>query len=135
MHTAAVMLIIKDGLILGVSRRYDTTKFGLPGVKCEYNEIPVMAAIRETEEETSIKVNHTSFIYVREEPLDQLGGEEFLTYCYYAVDWVGEPTNSEEGIVKWLTAEDLTSVNGAFADYNAQTLLKFKKYFPNIYLK
>jgi 8-oxo-dGTP pyrophosphatase MutT (NUDIX family) len=56
MHQSGVMLIIKNGLILAVSRRHDKSKFGLPGGKLEPNESHWSAAIRETKEETGIKV-------------------------------------------------------------------------------
>jgi hypothetical protein len=35
MRNAAVMFVIKNGLILGVSRGLGDPKFGLPGGKCE----------------------------------------------------------------------------------------------------
>jgi ADP-ribose pyrophosphatase len=135
MKTAAVMLIVKDGLILSVSRRYDKTKFGLPGGKVEPDEMPSHAAIRETKEETNVDVWSCRELYCREEPPDRPGGQAFYTYCYYAEAWSGEPTNSEEGEVKWLTAADLTSTMGAFPDYNRKTIETFKKLFPHINLK
>lgn len=53
----------------------------------------------------------------------------------YATDWEGEPHNSEEGEVKWLTAEEVCSTKAAFGDYNRKTLNVFKQMFPNVYLK
>jgi 8-oxo-dGTP diphosphatase len=135
MKTAAVMLIVKDGLILGVSRRYDKTKFGLPGGKVEDGEMPSYAAIRETKEETNVDVWSCSDLYRREEPPDRPDGQAFYTYCYYANAWSGEPTNSEEGEVKWLTAADLTSTMGAFPEYNRKTIDAFKEKYPHIKLQ
>lgn len=140
MKQAGVMLIIKDGLILSISRRYDKTIFGLPGGK--FNPEPPDndkdtkdTAIRETEEETSVKVNEATFIYERVE----LGGGpnpvDYYSRCYYATSWEGTPQNSEEGEVKWLTAKELTSTMAAFGDYNRKTLDVFKTMFPNVYLK
>lgn len=134
------MLIIKDGLILSVSRRYDKNIFGLPGGK--FNPEPPDndkdtrdTAIRETEEETSVKVHEATFIYERVE----LGGGpnpvDYYSRCYYATSWEGTPQNSEEGEVKWLTAEELTSTKAAFGDYNRKTLDVFKTMFPDIYIK
>jgi 8-oxo-dGTP pyrophosphatase MutT (NUDIX family) len=57
------MLIVKDGLILSVSRRDDKTKFCFLGGKCEPNETTGMAAIRETFEETGINVTDCVHIY------------------------------------------------------------------------
>ena len=140
MKQAGVMLIIKDGLILAVSRRYDKTIFGLPGGK--FNPEPPDSdkdtkdtAIRETEEETSVVVKDCVFLYERVE----LGGGpnpvDFYSRCYYATAWEGTPQNSEEGEVKWLTAEELTSTKAAFGDYNRKTLNVFKTMFPDVYIQ
>lgn len=135
MKEAGVMLIVKDGLILGISRREDKTIFGLPGGKKEDGETPEEAAIRETWEETSIKVNSCVQIFRREEPARSTGGLPFYTYCYYATDWEGTPSSSEEGEVAWLTAEELTSTKAAFAQYNRNTLDAFKKLYPQVTIK
>lgn len=135
MKQAGVMLIIKEGLILGISRRHDKTKFGLPGGKVEENETPAQAAIRETHEETGIEVFDCVEIYKRVELGDGPDGVDFYSYCFYASDWEGEPKNSEEGDVQWLTAEEVTSTKAAFGDYNRKTLAIFKTMFPNVYLK
>lgn len=132
MRNAAVMLIIKDGKILAVSRRYDHTKFGLAGGKVEDGETPGMAAIRETYEETGVRVSDCIHIFTRDEPKDRPEGEDFHTYCYYATEWHGEPKDSEEGIVRWLTERELTGDMGAFADYNTRTLTAFRTLFPNV---
>lgn len=139
MKEAGVMLIIKDGLILAVSRRYDKSIFGLPGGK--FNPEPPDndkdtkdTAIRETEEETSVVVKDCVFLYERVE----LGGGpnpvDYYSRVYYASDWEGTPQNSEEGEVKWLTAEELTSTKAAFGDYNRKTLNIFKTMYPDVHL-
>jgi ADP-ribose pyrophosphatase YjhB (NUDIX family) len=135
MRQAAVMLIVKDGLILAVSRRHDSTKFGLPGGKQEPNETLSEAAIRETFEETGVKVYTCSRLYVREEPASHPGGEPFYTTAFYAMDWDGDPVASEEGVVKWITASDLTNSSGAFSEYNRATLDAMKKLLPSVYIK
>lgn len=133
MREAAVMFIVKDGLILSISRRDDVTKFGLPGGKLEPGELPGQAAIRETLEETGVTVKMCSEIFKREETTSS--GEVFYTYCYYAIAWSGTPKNSEEGVVKWLTDEELTVTHGAFPDYNRATIDAFKLKYPNILIK
>lgn len=136
MREAAVMLIVNsDGLILGVSRRYDHTKFGLPGGKVEPGEQPWESAIRETREETSIESNFLELIFKREEPATTPDGLPFYTYCYYARSWKGTPVDSEEGVVKWLTVEELTSEKGAFPDYNKRTIEAFRSQYPDVTLK
>jgi len=133
MREAAVMLIVnKDGLLLGVSRRHDSTKFGLPGGKLEAHETPAEAGIRETVEETGIKVKSCVEIYKRVEPKGSPDGFDFHTTCFYATEWEGTPTDSDEGKVMWLKSEDLTGDTGAFAEYNRNTLEIFKRMFPEV---
>lgn len=135
MKIAAVMLIVNpEGLILSVSRRYDHNKFGLPGGKTNPGEEPWQAAIRETKEETSIDTIDPVLIFRREEPPAVPGGVPFYTYCFVPAQWYGVPQNSEEGIVKWLTAAELTGPRGAFPEYNKLTFKAFKKKYPSIKL-
>lgn len=138
MKRAGIMLIIKDGLILGISRRHDKTIFGLPGGSHDEALGDVCTqdtAIREVEEETSIRVKDCVFLYKRVEfggidkPID------FESDCYYATEYEGAPANSEEGEVKWLTVEELTSTKAAFGDYNANMLNRFREMFPEVYLR
>ena len=137
MREAGVMLIIRDGLILGISRRHDKTIFGLPGGKFdpETDATTKETAIRETREETSVIVHDCELLYERVELGDGPNGVDFYSRCYYATDWEGEPFNSEEGEVKWLTAEEVTSTKAAFGDYNRKTLNIFKQRFPHIGLQ
>ena len=53
MITAQVVLINKEGLILGVSRKTNHCDFGLPGGKMDPEDggNPIVTAIRETREE------------------------------------------------------------------------------------
>lgn len=127
------MLVVKDGLILGVSRKNNHSSFGLPGGKCEYGESSKDAAIRETFEETGIEVLDCEQVYYRVEP----GGpgpnsEDFHAYCYFATSWTGVARTREEGVVKWITSEELTGEWAAFPEYNFNMLRIFEKFFPNV---
>lgn len=133
MRKAVVALIIKDGLILGISRRNDSTKFGLIGGKVDEGESLLQALFREVKEESDIILNSCELIFQREERTSS--GEVFYTYCYYADDWSGTPKNSEEGVVTWLTDKELTETHGAFSDYNRATLDAFRLKYPNIIIK
>lgn len=130
MIEAGVMLVIKDGLILGVSRRDNKTKFGFAGGKMDphLDKDSKDAAIRETLEETGIRVNDCVFFFERTD-------DKFHSSCYYALDWEGKPTKSEEGEVEWLTAEEMIYTKAAFGNYNRNALKAFKKKFPHIYIK
>ena len=138
MKEAGVMLVIKDGLVLGITRRTDRTKYGFPGGKLDPSsgDKDVMdAAIRETLEETGLVVNSCVKIYQRVELGDGPTGVDFHSTCFYATDWSGEPRDSEEGSVAWLTTEEVTISKAAFGDYNRKSLDVFKTMFPQVQLK
>lgn len=134
MKQAIVALIIKDGLILSISRRHDKNIFGLIGGKVDAGETLEQALIREAREEANIIIKKACFIYERVELGDGHNRVDFYSSAYYAVDWEGEPQDSEEGTVKWLTAEELTSTKAAFGDYNRNMFNIFKIQFPEINL-
>lgn len=135
MKQAGVMLIVKDGLILSISRRHNKDIFGLPGGKFDEaagDTNSMDTAIRETLEETGVKVTKCVQVYQRVELGDGANAVDFYSTTYYAMEWEGEPHTSEEGEVKWLTAEELTSTHAAFGDYNRHMLNNFKEMFPEI---
>lgn len=141
MKEAGVMLIVKDGLILGITRRENKAIYGLPGGKFDPNREPHPdkdtkdTAINETREETTLEVKDCVFIYERVELGAGPNPVDYYSRCYYATDWSGTPTSTEEGDVAWLTAEEVTSTKAAFGNYNRKTLDVFKTMFPNVYLK
>lgn len=135
MRSAAVMLVIKDGLILSVSRKNNTFLFGLVGGKVDEGETPEQAAIRECFEETGVKVKTCVQLYKRVVPAISADGLDFSTYCFYAIEWEGSPQQQEEGIIAWLSAEELTTDKGAFPDYNRKTIQVFRQLYPDAYLK
>lgn len=135
MRPAVVALIIKDGLILSISRRHNKEIFGLVGGKVEVGETYEQALVREVEEETGIKITSCVQIYQRVEPGDGPNGEDFYSTTYYATNWTGSPTTMEEGEVKWLTAAELTTTKAAFGDYNRKMLDQFQQMFPEVRLK
>jgi len=135
MKQAGIMMIVKDGLILGISRRDNKEIFGLIGGKKDPEDATVKdAAIRETREEAGVIVDECSLIFERTEP-GGADGIDFYSYCYYATDWYGEPKKSEEGEVKWLTVDELTNTKAAFGEYNKQAITAFRKMFPEVYLR
>ena len=134
---AGVMLIIKDGLILGISRRHNKDIYGLPGGKFDAEAGDVYTsdtAIREAFEETKIVVNICVKIYQRVELGDGPNPVDFYSTCYYATEWEGEPQSSEEGDIKWLTVEEITSSKAAFGSYNAEAIRIFREMYPEVVL-
>jgi 8-oxo-dGTP diphosphatase len=119
---AATALIFNEdkSKLLGVSRKDDTTKFGLPGGKVDVGETLYEALVRELKEETGLDVNSAKPIFFREDG-------DFVAVVYLVTDWSGEVSTTEKGIVKWITFDDLK--HGAFSEYNTmlEEHLKFIK--------
>lgn len=110
MVTAQVVLINKEGLVLGVSRKTDHNDFGLPGGKMdpEDNENPINTAIRETLEETGLRIFNLKLIFA----IHKSGN---MGHTYLA-DYEGEINHNEPHVVKWVPFETL--VAGSFGRYN-----------------
>ena len=109
MITAQVVLINKEGLVLGVSRKTDHNDFGLIGGKMEEGDIsPMDTAIRETLEETGLRIFNIKLVFAIHK-----GGN--MGYTYLA-DYEGEINHNEPHVVKWVPFETL--INGSFGKYN-----------------
>ena len=120
---AVTALIFNGGKILGVSRKDDHTKMGLPGGKVDGDETLIEAIKRETLEETGLEIVVIESIYKRMD-----GEYECTTFlCSLVQSHPGDdfPT-TESGRVAWITWEDL--FNGAFREYN---LALFKTYISD----
>jgi 8-oxo-dGTP pyrophosphatase MutT (NUDIX family) len=111
---AAMVLAFNQGKVLAVSRKNDTTKFGLAGGKVDPGETYLEAAIRECYEETGLEAFCAIPIFSRMEP----GDVDFFAVVYL-VQWKGEihtTSEKETGKVKWASWEELEE--GPFGDYN-----------------
>ena len=107
-----------DGEILGVSRRYDHTSFGLPGGKVNEGETPIEALIREIKEECGITISENDIkpLYERRDPNS---GKTFRTYNYIPSEDPGFKKGIHEengGLAKWVTWDDL--ILGDYGIYN-----------------
>lgn len=134
-HKAGLILLIDNGFILGTSRKYDKTKFGLIGGKAEPNETPKEAAIRECFEETDIVVHDCEFIFKREEPSTQFPGDTFESHCFYATKWSGKAISKEKQYgmnIAWLMKNELLVSKAAYPVYNKLMLEAFSLKFPNV---
>ena len=108
---SATSLIEKDGKVLSVSRKDDHTAKGLPGGKPERGETLYEAMVRETFEETGIRVLEADICF---HAIDDIG---FDVTSYRVTKYEGEPTSREAGLVEWLTPEEM-SAPGPFQKFN-----------------
>lgn len=108
--TACVVLINKEGLVLGVSRKDDHTSMGLPGGKMEEIDKydPMTTAIRETKEETGLDISNLRLVFA----IHKNGN---MGHTYLA-DYEGEINHDEPHVVKWVPFQLL--INGSFGRYN-----------------
>lgn len=111
-----VLILNDDGKILSVSRKDDHTAFGLPGGKVDPGETLPAAAIRETFEETSVNIEGLIPLYT-----GMCVDYEVTTFLATIAFPSSNPKGnspSETGVIKWLTAEELSK--GPFKDYNKE---------------
>jgi 8-oxo-dGTP pyrophosphatase MutT (NUDIX family) len=108
--TAQTVLINPQGFVLGVSRKDNHQDFGLCGGKMEEidNGDPQMTAIRETFEETGLKISNLRLVFAMHK-------DGYMGYTYLA-DYEGEINHNEPHVVAWCKSDVLTK--GSFGRYN-----------------
>lgn len=116
---AATVLIINNGLFLGVSRKDNHSSFGLPGGKFEEDESYEKAAIRETLEETGVIIKDLEPVFERSD-----GEFNTVTFMPNEID-ISNMESKEGAIVKWCSREELES--GIFGEYNKRLFEKLSK--------
>lgn len=110
---AGLVLIVKDGLVLSVSRGSDTKDLGLPGGKLEEDESFSDGACRELFEETGLKSFNLSKIYCGTH-------NGWIVKTFTPANYFGKIKNSNEGEVSWVEPVKLTT--GTFGKYNSEML-------------
>ena len=128
MKKASLMIIVKDGKILSVSRGVGSDLWALPGGKRELGETAEQNAIREVFEETGITVAKTSLVYSEVVKSFRPEGLDFHADCFYADEWSGEIQPSDEGDVEWLSINDLLA-KSAFKVHNTKLFEAFNRKF------
>jgi 8-oxo-dGTP pyrophosphatase MutT (NUDIX family) len=111
--TIAVLAVIQNeqGDILGVSRKYDRSDFGLPGGKVDPGEDIYSAMVREVMEETSLIVLDADPLY-----FGRVGNTNTHACVYHVTRYSGNIHTTEEGDVKWVDWE--TVKQGTYGEFN-----------------
>lgn len=119
-------VIVKDGKILAAQRPEDKSLGGyweFPGGKVEENEDFKVALRRELEEEMSCKIEVHDYI-IRSVYNYDFGDIALTTFICTLKE--NEPILNEHQAIKWLSIEELDSVEWAPADEEALRILKRK---------
>lgn len=119
---ASCVVIKRDGLYLGISRRKLPLRWGFPGGKVDGDEAGVYAAIRETFEEVGLKIdpNDLRFLHASNCP-----GEVTYYVATYLYTKEGPPIaelKAEDGLfLQYMSMADLIDLHQTpFASYNVR---------------
>jgi ADP-ribose pyrophosphatase YjhB (NUDIX family) len=110
-----VVLINGKGEVLAVSRKDNHSDFGLPGGKVESQDNSlIMAAIRETKEETGIHIYNLELIYAAHSRGRM--GYTYLAEC--ESETINYNKEMEPHVVKWTNYQEV--IDGKFGEWNKQ---------------
>lgn len=119
-----------EHLFLTISRRNDTTKWGLPGGKVDAGESNIKAVQRETAEETGMIGGVGNFQPIYSARCDGETPYWVTTYLWEGYDVQLENLVTEPGFtLRWGTREELTNpYKSPFAFYNVGVFKAFDEY-------
>jgi len=113
------VLVIRDGLVLAVSRGLDTSDWGMPGGHVDGGETLREAASRELREETGVRVGLNAQLV----PLMTARSQNHITSTYHVDGRLVWPSvlRSEpfEGYVAFKKPQELCTPQCSFAPYHA----------------
>lgn len=109
-----IVIINDDGQVLAVSRKDNHSDFGLPGGKVETTDNSlIMAAIRETKEETGIDIFNLELIFASHKR-----GRMGYTYLADYSGGIDYDKELEPHVVKWTNFQEI--IDGKFGEWNEQ---------------
>lgn len=135
---SAVCLAVvgEEGRFLSISRRNDTTQWGLPGGKVDAGETNLEALVRECQEELGFVMKPQLLEPVYSGLCPGKGPQDTFWVSTYL--WKGEVPQlealmAEEGMeLAWLTGEQLCSGMSPFADYNRAAFNALQRYVGQV---
>lgn len=125
-RAACVWMCNPQGQVLAVNRRQDPSLLCMPGGKCEEGETFIAAAVRETWEETGVRMPEEALTLVLRGPCESFpGGPSDHDVCAYAAQWQtdwGEPVQQEADIrPRWVSVDEFMT-HAAMPAYNRNVL-------------
>lgn len=113
---AGTLTVDVDGRIL-LQRRRDTGQWALPMGKMELGETVVECAVRETEEETGVRVEVVGLVGIYSDPAHIVAYGDGEVRQEYEVTFLARPVsgapaaNDEASDVRWVAPEDLDGLD------------------------
>ncbi|MCH5338030.1 MAG: 8-oxo-dGTP diphosphatase [Acetatifactor sp.] len=110
--TTLCLIYDEDMILLQNRVKKDWKGFTLPGGHVEPGESIVEAVIREMKEETGLTIKHPQLCGVKQFPITDNGQVKgrYLVFLFRTNQFEGELVSSEEGKMKWIRRDALTSV-------------------------
>jgi 8-oxo-dGTP diphosphatase len=113
-----MVLLIKDNKALFLVRKKENEDIHKEGVflpiggKVEKGESLEECAVRETEEESGIKINKLTLkgvLYTRTQKDGELN--DWINYLFFSYDFKGNPVDGNEGTFEWVDLKNMSKIN------------------------